>query len=260
MAHLSSLCESSPRALNAGFRRSAAALRVAVARIPSSCPICMARTSCGCLCLVCAQMATASMHDGRPRCSLCAIGVKPPDTLCVDCRIAPPAFERIVAAFDYAPPGNVLIRQWKVNLRYTHVRLLADLLARAIQAAQLSLPATTILTAVPSSTLSIRHRGFNPSAELALQLSRDLSLSLRLGLLRRELQGDKQAGLSHSERASNVMGLYRCTRPLQGQTVLVADDVLTTGATLDAIARVLKMAGAGRVVGVVPARTPSTSI
>jgi ComF family protein len=203
-------------------------------------------------------MATATMRDGRPRCRLCAASIKPPDTLCVECRIAPPAFERIVAAFDYASPGDILVRQWKVNLRYTHVRLMADLVMQAVQTAQLSLPASTILTAVPSSASSILHRGFNPSAELARQLSRHLSLSLRPGLLRRESQGDKQAGLTHSERASNVMGLYRCMHSLQGQVVLVVDDVLTTGATLDAIARTLKRAGAGRVFGVVAARTPPT--
>lgn len=256
MAYLSCLCEWPHRSWRALRRWPGAALRRVASRVPSACAICMARACGGCLCPVCADMVTATMCDGRPRCPRCAIDVEQAGSLCVECRIAPPAFERIVAALEYAPPGDILIRQWKVDLRYTHVRLLADLAARAVRDAQLSLPETTILTAVPSSMASIRRRGFNPSAELARQLAGKLSLPLRSGLLRRGPQGDKQAVLSRSERVRNVMGLYRCTKALQGQTVLVVDDVMTTGTTLDAIARALKAAGAARVLGVVAARTP----
>ncbi len=256
MAYLSGLRERSRRSLLALPRRSAAALRRIATCVPGACALCMARVHGGRLCAVCADMATATMRDGRPRCPRCAVGVDQAGVPCMECRIAPPAFERIVAAFDYAPPGDVLIRQWKVDLRYTHVRLLGNLVEQAVRDARLRLPASTILAAVPSSAPSIRRRGFNPAAELARQLAGALSLPLRSGLLQRGPQGDKQAALPRSERIRNVVGLYHCTQALQGRTVLVVDDVLTTGATVDAVARSLKAAGAERVLGVVAARAP----
>jgi predicted amidophosphoribosyltransferase len=61
--------------------------------------------------------------------------------------------------------------------------------------------------------------------------------------------------LPYAERQRNVRGAFRCTRPLTGQEVAVVDDVMTTGATLNEIASVLKEAGAARVVNWVVART-----
>jgi predicted amidophosphoribosyltransferase len=61
--------------------------------------------------------------------------------------------------------------------------------------------------------------------------------------------------LPFAERRRNVRGAFRCTRALAGQCVAVVDDVMTTGATLDEIASVLKAAGAARVVNWVVART-----
>lgn len=65
-----------------------------------------------------------------------------------------------------------------------------------------------------------------------------------------------QAELPLKERVKNARGAYRCKEAFSGRTVAVIDDVMTTGASLNEIARILKIAGASSVVNVVVARTP----
>jgi len=105
---------------------------------------------------------------------------------------------------------------------------------------------------VPLSAQRLRDRGYNQSAEIARRLAR--SAPLELFLCERSRDTAAQTDLPWSERQRNVRGAFRCARSISG-TVAVVDDVMTTGATLNEIALVLKRAGAGRVVNWVVART-----
>jgi len=166
-----------------------------------------------------------------------------------------PAFDRVVAALDYVPPVDQLILQFKNAGKFQHARFLAELLAQALRQASPRVEGITIVLPVPSSRQALRRRGFNPAGEIARQLAARLGLAYRPGLLLRSGEGASQKQLGRAARTGPQAGRYQCVGPVEG-AVAVVDDVLTTGATLHAVAGALKEAGAARVVGLVAARTP----
>ncbi|MBP6018525.1 MAG: ComF family protein [Burkholderiaceae bacterium] len=195
------------------------------------------------------------MHSSQPRCPVCCLAL-PQLGPCPDCALLQPAYDRVVAAFDYHEPGDLLIHRLKSQRRFSMAPMLAELLAQAIRQAPLPLPKNTILLCVPASRASVLRRGFNPAAAVARSLASQLGLPYQPQLLRRAREGAKQAQLSRTERARSTQSLYACTRYVPGAHIAVVDDVLTTGSTLQGIARQLRAAGAASVCGLVVARTP----
>jgi len=100
----------------------------------------------------------------------------------------------------------------------------------------------------------IKERGFNQSIEIARPLCHALQRRLLLDCLKRTRATQPQAELNLKERHSNVRGAFECTSDLTGQSILLLDDVMTTGATLNECARVLKLHGARHVMVAVAAR------
>lgn len=184
-----------------------------------------------------------------------------------------PAFDRVVAAFDYAGLGQTMIRDYKVHCRLALAGVLSGCLAQAVRnAGREDNPAPDWLVPVPARRSALRQRGFSPPAEVARLLGRQLGLTCRLDLVRRRQDGPKQAALGRTARLHAQLGLYVCGteggvagpdgRPglLAGARIAVVDDVLTTGATLHAVASALKAAGAARVEGWVLARAVSGGV
>jgi len=114
----------------------------------------------------------------------------------------------------------------------------------------------TAVVPVPLSREQRRRRGFNQSERLAVELARRLALPVCTLMLQRVRDTRPQVRLSASERARNVRGAFQAAGRDQvaDQVVLLVDDVLTTGATLNECARVLKRAGAADVYGITMAR------
>ena len=108
----------------------------------------------------------------------------------------------------------------------------------------------------PASPERLRERGFNPAAVLAKRVARELDLPWHPGILRKVRHTPPQTGLARTARARNLRGAFRCGR-VEGLHVAVVDDVATTGATLEALARELRRSGAAHVEGWVVARTPA---
>ena len=133
---------------------------------------------------------------------------------------------------------------------------LGSLLAQAYQRYNLQ---ADLIIPVPLHKERERQRGYNQTALLARQCAAELSVPLREDILLRHRATATQASLKAQERQHNVEGAFAC-RPqfangaLAGRTILLLDDVCTTGATLEACARPLFAAGAKRVCGLVLAR------
>lgn len=239
-------------------RRLYLAGQAVIARVPTACVLCQGSAKGGGLCQFCRSVVVRSMVGGLTRCSVCCL-VLDADGTCPDCIRRAPAFERIIAAFDYAPPGDLLIHYLKAGRRFTSASMLAGLLADAVRHAAPALPANAILVPVPASRASIRERGFNPAAEVARSLSRQLGMACRPGLLLRAQEGTRQTHLKRTERACSAQMLYACPMRVEGAAIAVVDDVMTTGSTLHSIAQVFKVAGAASVCGLVLARTPDVA-
>lgn len=172
--------------------------------------------------------------------------------VCGECLREPPPFERSVAAIDYAPPWDGLIRHYKFHERAELAALLAGLLREAVR----DEPRPDLLLPAPLSEERLRERGFNQSWEIA----RRLGLRADARLLLRIRDTPHQVDLPLDRRAANVRGAY-AVEPLrraeiEGRHVALVDDVLTTGATAAEMARTLLAAGAARVHLWVLARTP----
>ncbi|NYT65451.1 ComF family protein [Alcaligenaceae bacterium] len=247
MAYLSIWRESIPR-LKQG-------IRYCTQHIPSDCPLCRCSARGGRLCDSCRLWVTQSMNSGQPRCPVCCLAL-PQAEPCPDCASLQPAYDKVIAAFDYHEPGDLLIHRLKSQRNFSMAPMLAGLLVQAIQRAPLSLAKNTIVLCVPASRASVLRRGFNPAAAVARSLASQLDLPYQPQLLRRAREGAKQAHLSRTERARSTQSLYACTGYIPGAHIAVVDDVLTTGSTLQGIARQLRAAGAASVCGLVLARTP----
>lgn len=237
------------------WRRLCLACRAAKALVPTACVLCQGNAKGGQLCQYCYAAVVASMNGGRPRCHQCCL-VLDLQGQCPDCALREPAFARVIAAFDYAPPADLLIHYLKRARRFTSAGMLADLLADAVRQAQPALPHNMVLVPVPSSRASLLERGFNPAAEIARGLGKALHLGCKPGWLQRAQEGSRQTRLKRSERMHSALSLYRCPVRVEGAVIAVVDDVMTTGSTLHSIALEFKAAGAQQVYGLVLARTP----
>lgn len=111
---------------------------------------------------------------------------------------------------------------------------------------------------VPLSPARRRERGFNQAELIARAVAREARLPLRRRVLKKTKECPPQTGLSAAARRTNVASAYRARLPrsLRGKTLLLVDDVLTTGATAESAARALLAAGAGAVDVLTLARVP----
>ncbi|MEP6610184.1 MAG: ComF family protein [Burkholderiaceae bacterium] len=113
-----------------------------------------------------------------------------------------------------------------------------------------------IVIPVPLAFERVRQRGFNQSHHIARAFASAAGRRLVVDRLLRIRHTPPQQSLALNERRRNVRGAFAVEGSLNGQHVFIVDDVMTTGSTLDEVARVLKQAGAARVHNLIVARTP----
>jgi len=182
----------------------------------------------------------------RPLCPRCALE-SPRGELCGRCLSQAPAYDATHAALAYEFPADALVQALKFRGELALAPLFAALLAERVRAERVD-----CIVPVPLSAQRLRRRGYNQAVEIARHVRGGI---LELELCERTRDAPPQMELPYEARQRNVRGAFRCTRPLGGATVAVVDDVMTTGATLDEMARALKGAGAERVMNWVVART-----
>lgn len=212
--------------------------------LPRSCLLCGAQAAE----TLCAACAADLQQLGAHACPRCALPLAAPAHACGACLKSPPAYDATHAALRYAFPADRLVQM----LKFGHRLASADFfVARMLAEAH---PAGTLIVPVPLSRERLRERGFNQATELARPLARALGLPLDSASLMRTRDTQPQSRLPWRARQGNLRRAFACTRDLAGETVIVVDDVMTSGATLTAVARVLKDHGALRVENWVAAR------
>ena len=199
----------------------------------------------------------------QPRCWTCAARLPlalngEPRPHCGRCLTDPPPLDRTVAALDYRFPWDGLLQHFKYHQALDLRASLLERLNTALTAAQVDAP--DWLLPVPLSATRLRERGYNQSYELAKALAWQRVLRCDPEMLLRVRHNTPQAGLKLDARAANVRGVFaveplKATK-LRGTRVALLDDVMTSGATLFELARVLLQAGAMSVQAWVLARTP----
>ncbi|MDR2195414.1 MAG: ComF family protein [Gallionellaceae bacterium] len=183
-----------------------------------------------------------------PCCPQCALPT-PLDEYCGNCLKRPPHFDHTLAAFAYAFPIDKLVQALKYNEHLLLANALADELAQRIEI----LP--DCIVPMPLHSARLRERGFNPSAELAKRLAAKTGTPLLLHASHRVRATLPQAALTWKARRGNVRQAFDCTAEVAGKHVAIVDDVMTSGASLNELARALRRAGAREVSAWVVART-----
>ncbi|HET6757215.1 MAG TPA: ComF family protein [Burkholderiales bacterium] len=162
----------------------------------------------------------------------------------------PPAFDRTLAVFSYGFPMDSLIHALKYDRRLEIAAALGAELSSAVSSAALA----DALIPVPLSRSRLLERGFNQSAEIAKVIRKRWGVRLA-DSAERTRETPPQARLPWKERAKNIRGVFACEDNFSGRHIALVDDVMTTGATLNELAGVVKKAGAEEVSCWVVART-----
>ncbi len=183
---------------------------------------------------------------GPGGCSRCGLPLQATDAEnCAVCLARPPRLDRIRAAVAY---GDIS-RSIAMRLKYGRKVALARTMSRYMHPLLGDLPEHSVFVPVPLHRWRLWGRGFNQSVIVARELSRRTGVPVSLDSLRRVKRTPPLKGLNLRQRRRTVAGAFRANpqAELRGRTVVLVDDVLTTGSTADACARVLKRAGASRV-------------
>ena len=237
-------------------RRSIVAqIQLALSRaVPSQCAICHAWPAER-ICAECRHTFLRRVH----RCTTCAAPLPAGLPQCGDCLLHPPPLASCIAAVDYAYPWADLITDFKFHRDPTWAASLGRLLRQAPQAraaVDAAMEAADWIVPIPLSATRLAERGFNQAQWLAEAIAP--RRKIRCDLLLRPRETQAQSGLAREARLRNLRRAFACapllTRELAGRRVLIVDDVMTTGATLDCAAEVLLAAGAATVHALVLAR------
>jgi ComF family protein len=170
--------------------------------------------------------------------------------LCGMCRRAAPPFQQAVAYGAYDGSLRDLVHL----LKYQHIHSVAPLLGKLLNhaLADVQLPERLVVIPVPLYKGKRRDRGFNQAEEIAKAFAHNragTSIQLDTASLLRVRETASQTGLTRHQRRANVRGAFVVTRPerIRNNTVLLVDDVMTTGTTAGECARILLRAGARQV-------------
>jgi ComF family protein len=241
--------------------RVSAALRAALhgmldVGLPPLCPAC--REPLGAHGGLCAACWTRLSFIAPPYCERLGIpfAYDPgPGILSMEAIADPPAYRKARAVVRYDDVARTLVHSLKYGDRMDLAPALGAWMASA---GRPLLAEADALVPVPLHWRRLWTRRFNQSAALAQAIARRSGVPARYDLLRRVKPTPQQVGLSRSERERNVQGAFRvppaAKAEIAGRRLIVVDDVLTSGATIDACARVLLQAGAAQVDVLVFAR------
>lgn len=197
--------------------------------------------------IVCSACANDLPLLPKPGCPCCALPM-PSGEICGRCLKKPPHFDAVQAVFAYDFPLDKLIQSFK----YSHRLALGAYFGR--QLSTLERVEADLIIPLPLHAERLRERGFNQALELARPLSRAWGIPIDATSCSRTRNTTAQALLPWRQRVKNIRGAFHCSTDLTGQRIVLIDDVMTSGASLNECARTLKLHGALEVTALIVAR------
>lgn len=207
---------------------------------------------------LCADCWSALPAIEGARCHQCSIPLPiewQAESHCLGCLKEPPAFDATSAPFLYEGPARQLVLGLKSGKEAW-----AAPMAAAMRRAAPDIGPQHLLVPVPLHRWRLMERGYNQSLLLARELAHRTGATLAINALVRVKPTPRTRGMTRRQRQRNVVGAFKVQQPhqLKGAQILLVDDVITSGATASACARVLKRAGAASVHLLTYARVAAT--
>ena len=193
------------------------------------------------LCAAC----EADLSPNEPACPMCAAAVPEFNALCRRCRKLGRAFDAAYAPYHYEFPLPELIHRMKYRGQLPITRILGCVLGKRL--ADRGVPQVDAIVPVPLHAARERKRGYNQAREIAVFAARELGLPVQDRLARRIRETAEQTGLPAGARRRNLRGAFMVDAGAVPSRVAIVDDVLTTGATAEALALALRRAGCRRI-------------
>lgn len=219
-------------------------------------------------CILCGAVSTRNFCDacfrhlpGIPvnHCSVClksltsAAPLKNRVSQCGSCLSKPPAYDTTIAALTYRFPVDALIQALKYHSQLEIAPILANLLINQLKQLETT-EKPDLIVPMPLHPYRLRERGYNQAIEIARHIGKKLNIKIMTDACKRTRNTMPQAELPWKLRQKNVRNTFDCTYNFSGKHVAVVDDVMTTGATLNAIAQQLKKKGTAKISNWVVAR------
>lgn len=200
--------------------------------------------------VVCSTCTNNYLLPNLRRCKGCGKLIHPEKTYCIDCGSGKgPKHLDLVTAWGYYSGG---LKEFIQSVKFkAHPRRLLEIARPFSEWAISQLPAADGIVAVPMHASRMAERGFNQAEVISSALHWELGLPLLQGV-ERMLRTSSQVPLSRQERLHNLKGAFAVLQPknFAGRSVWLVDDVTTTGATLEAVAEVLRASGVQSIYGV----------
>lgn len=175
-------------------------------------------------------------------CPVCGRKTKT-ESLCLECKAKAPKFDRAVSVFVYRDGAALLVKKFKSGKAY-----LKDYFAELLAERCVKFKGAEAVCFVPMTDKAKKKRGYNQSELLAKELAVKLELPVLDDAVIKIKDSAEQKSLTHSEREKNLLGCFKADGKLvKGKKLILVDDVMTTGATADAVAAALKKRGAEKV-------------
>ena len=181
-------------------------------------------------------------------------------TLCGRCISKLPEFDYAYSLFRYEGDIIRLVHQLKFSEKITYARSISEILLSGFNSdAVFKIDMPDCLLPVPLHLSRLRQRGFNQSIEIARVISKKLEIPIEYNAVVRQRSTISQTGLNAQQRRKNIKGAFSVVSRLQHKHVLIIDDVVTTGSTVNELARLLKKNKVERVGVLSIARAPIKS-
>lgn len=210
---------------------------------PATCVLCkLPGTSGQDLCDACAADLVLN-HSACVRCALPLAGSSS-QGLCGSCLKHPPRYDAAWSAYLYAQPLEWMIHQLKFSANLSFARLLSD---RLLQMAPALSDRPDCIIPVPLHPKRLRQRGFNQAHELIKPVANSLQIPVDTHSCQRLKYTNAQTGLDARQRKKNIKNAFRFSNREQYRYIVLFDDVVTTGSTVDELSRVIKSRGVTRV-------------
>lgn len=207
--------------------------------LPQACSLCDRATHPNAICPACRQDLPHFSSDSC--CRQCGRPMHGDPALpCGHCLRHPPAYDRVIASLAYAEPVSQLVGKLKFQGRIQLARLFGELLADRVALTDSRVEA---ILPVPLHPLRLRQRGFNQALEIARALGRLRALPILTDCLYRNRDTQPQSAQAAGRRRHNVRGAFSLNQIPRYRSLAIVDDVMTSGQTVNEIAKLLRRAG-----------------